>query len=201
MDNSYLPLKPIVAFMEQLPRADLGNSQALAEFNALRQEIESRASRQYGLFALHITASGGVFGFALSATDRTAFVLILPITTYLFCARYVMEDNAIRTIGLYLRDDIGDRLPGLRWEQWRQSQPGHLPGMDWAHPSLVAFPGIALAALIWTIPTILSTLRTAQQALPATGLLLMWMIGVTAMATSFLLVRRSIRAWRELRIS
>jgi hypothetical protein len=168
---------------------------ALAEFAALRQEIDSRASRQYGIFALHITASGAVFSFALSGSGRVAFLLILPISTYLFCARYVMEDNAIRIIGRYLQEELGNRVPGgLRWEQWRQAQPGHLPGFEWAHPSFVAFPGVALAALAWTVPVVFSG-WSADALLFELGLLLVWLIGLAATAVSFVLILNGMRGW------
>jgi len=41
-----------------------------AEFNALRQEIESRRNIQNSLFVLQLTAVGVIFSFALSGKGR-----------------------------------------------------------------------------------------------------------------------------------
>ena len=54
----------------------------LAEFSALRAEMTNRQNLQWNVFALQVTAAGVIFSFALSNSNRTGFLLILPVITY-----------------------------------------------------------------------------------------------------------------------
>ena len=55
-----------------------GSDGPLAEFTALRQEIERRNVVQHGLFALQLTSAGAIFSFALSGSGRSGFLLNCP---------------------------------------------------------------------------------------------------------------------------
>lgn len=55
--------------------SDIDDSKgALAEFTALRQEIQQRAQMQHQLLSLQLTLSGAVIGFSLSDSGRTLFL-------------------------------------------------------------------------------------------------------------------------------
>ncbi|MEV6971334.1 hypothetical protein AB0M47_40180 [Hamadaea sp. NPDC051192] len=172
-----------------------GSDGPLAEYVSLRQEIESRASRQQSLFVLHVTTAGAVFSFALTGGGRSAFLLILPITSYLYCARYVMLHHGTQNIAEYIRDVLSPIVPGgLGWEAWHARRPKRLPLLAWTHPSFITFPGVAALALVWTIPTVFTGWQSSawpQQA----GLLALWLIGLAAAVASHLLVLTTVRRW------
>jgi hypothetical protein len=163
----------------------------LAEFTALRQEIDSRAAHQHGVLALHITSAGAIFGYALSAPSRLPVLLILPISTYLFAAQYVMYLVGSVRIAEYIETSLSERVPGgLLWESWQRHQPPLLRTANRAHPLYVAFPGIALAALAWTAPTVWADASLLANRI---GLMAAWAVGLAAAAFSFILVRGTTR--------
>ncbi|WP_326629829.1 hypothetical protein OIE67_38750 [Nonomuraea fuscirosea] len=174
-----------------------GHEGPLAEFAALRQEIESRETRRQNLFNLHITASGAVFGFVLAGGRSSLLLLILPITTYLFCARFAMHSYGVFKIGRYIRDDLTHRVPGgLQWEEWQEKQavPLRIPRL--VYPNFIAFPALALAALIWTAPTVFVGWPQALIA-ARIGALTAWTIGVVATFFCVLLINSTARRWYE----
>jgi hypothetical protein len=69
-------------------------SGVLAEFAALRQEIERRNIVQHALFALQLTSAGAIFSFALSDESRARFLLIVPISTYRFALAMLINNPA-----------------------------------------------------------------------------------------------------------
>jgi hypothetical protein len=113
----------------------------LAEFGALRQQILDEGARQQSIFSLQITTAGAVFGFALSGPGRNLFLLVLPITSYLFCARYYLISVRIHLAGRFIREELSGAIPGgLKWEQWLLSHSrGAQPRAIWLHPSYLAF--------------------------------------------------------------
>ena len=95
---------------------------SLAEFKALRQEIERRSKIQYNLFALQLTTAGVIFSFALSGghSNRSALLLIIPVSSWMLCAEYVDQIYGQRIAGKYIREQLNMRcVPGaLGWEEW-----------------------------------------------------------------------------------
>jgi hypothetical protein len=146
----------------------------VAEFNALRQEIQSRSATQQNIFALQVTTAGALFGFALSGPNRTLLLLILPVSSYLLFARYLIHSTAIAIIGEYIRDTLTERLTdGLGWEQYWQGQPYRLPLARWVHPNLILFSGVSVLALIWTAPAVLYGGLSVR----AVGIAVIWLLG------------------------
>jgi hypothetical protein len=91
----------------------------VAEFNALRQEIERRSQIQLNLFVLQLTASGAIFSFALARSGGSPFLLIIPISTFMLCAEYVDQIYGQRIVGHYIMEKLA--VPGeLQWESWLQ---------------------------------------------------------------------------------
>lgn len=122
----------------------------LAEFVALRAEVERRATVQWNVMALQIGIAGAVFGFALSAPRREILLLVVPIATYMTFGRYVSEVVYINQLGRYIRTDLTARVPGgLHWEEWRWR---NLPASEIGifarlHFTGVFFPGVATMAM------------------------------------------------------
>jgi hypothetical protein len=146
---------------------------ALAEFTALRQEIDSRSTTQQNLFVLQLTSAGALFGFALSGPSRTLLLLIIPFSTYLLCTRSLVQITAIAVIGEYIRDELEPAIEGLAWERYWRQLPHPFPFARWAHPNLLLFAGVSSLALLWTMPSIIGH----RHAVDAAGLAVVWLLG------------------------
>lgn len=72
----------------------------LAEFAALRSEIENRVQCQQGFQTLQITAIAAIFSFALSQARYIGILLTVPAISYLFCGRFVAQHHGIMRIAL-----------------------------------------------------------------------------------------------------
>lgn len=101
----------------------------LAEFSALRAEMTNRQNLHWNVFALQLTAAGVIFSFALSNSNRTGFLLILPVITYALTGRYVSQYLGVRNMATYIRDVLNEKSNGnFGWEHWidsRRHRPGH----------------------------------------------------------------------------
>ncbi|MEU1205338.1 hypothetical protein [Nocardia sp. NPDC005825] len=125
----------------------------LAEFTALRAEVDRRGTLQQGLFVLQLTAAGAIFSFALSDPARVRFLLILPLTSYALCGRYCLQHWGIARVGAYVRDSLSARVPGgLLWESWIERYPADMRLIGWVNPFYLAFPGASTLALMWVAP-------------------------------------------------
>lgn len=161
----------------------------LAEFGALRDEIDSRFRVQMQFFTLQITFTSAIFGFAISNRGLLGLLLIVPFTSYLICARYIALEGTILRIGQYIREDLSERIPGgLRWEQWWRVGADKAEDRlsSWSVPLLIAFPGGALFALCWDAPL----LEPGRQSslLGRIGVITVWTIGILVTAACGFLV-------------
>jgi hypothetical protein len=154
------------------------NDGALAEFSALKQEIASRSNVQHGLFALQLTSAGTLFGFALSASSRSLMLLIVPVSSYLLFTRSIVQITSIAIIGEYIRDELESKIQGLGWEAYWRRMPYPFPFKRWTHPNLLAFPGVAGLASIWTA----SPIMTRPLSTTTIGLAIMWVLDVVLTA-------------------
>src|SRR3569623_2109612 len=68
---------------------------ALAEFSALRAEIERRAGVQWNVFALQVTTAGAISSVALSRATNAALLLLIPLSSYMFGSRYILHAHHI----------------------------------------------------------------------------------------------------------
>lgn len=126
----------------------------LAEFAALRQEIERRNVVQHGLFALQLTSAGAIFSFAIAGSGRSGFLLIIPISSYMLCARYVEQQLGIQRAATYIRTELSRRIPGgLGWEAWQIQQIDFVRGstIRRVNSLLIVFPAVGVGALVWTV--------------------------------------------------
>ncbi|MEU6024261.1 hypothetical protein [Micromonospora sp. NPDC047134] len=165
---------------------------ALAEFNSLRAEMDSRYKYQQQILALQLTLTSATIGLSLSEPVPLGFLLIVPLTSYLLCARYVGQRSAIRWASRYITDQLSPRVPGgLGWSRWvaENRRPGQL--FDWYLPLLICFPGASLLALGWTTQVVFAPGHHSIWA--AVGLVIIWLVGLSATAASFYLVSRVFR--------
>jgi hypothetical protein len=124
----------------------------LAEFSALRQEIERRNLVQHALFIFQLTAAA-IFSFVIGHKGHVGFLLIVPISTYMLCARYVEQQYGIQRAATYIKNELSNRVPGgLGWEAWQTQHLDFVRGstIRRVNALIITFPAVAVAALIWT---------------------------------------------------
>ncbi|MGJ5753714.1 hypothetical protein FB563_1852 [Streptomyces puniciscabiei] len=180
--------------------ADQGTEGPLAEFAALRQEIIQRQATQHNVLALQLTISGAVFSFALTGTSRSGFLLIIPVSTYMLCSRFVEDHVGIGQLGRYIGEHLGPRIPGgLGWESWIARNPVSfgIPWLSWIYAYFVTFPGVAVLALGASAPAAFTTDHGRRPLAVAVGLAVVWLLGLTVTALCCLLLWRTARSARE----
>lgn len=173
----------------------LASQVMLAEYAALRTEVDRRATVQWNVFALQITSAGVIASLALSHVSDIALLLVIPLSSYMLGGRYVLHDHHLKLISRYTRDSLSQRLGGnLAWESWKNSQTRRDGGVrSWLtptswnmlHPTRMAFEGVAWLSLV--IAGLAGAYSWRDRA-PAWGLILgfalLWVLG--ALATYFL---------------
>ena len=175
--------------------AQLGNQVMLAEYSALRSEVDRRANIQWSVLALQITSAGVIASLAISRPADIALLLVIPLSSYMLGSRYILHDYHLRLISRYIRDSLSGRLQGnLAWERWKadQIEPDvqrsnwfTATGWNLVHPTRLAFEGIAWLALL---AAAFAAAYVWRDKVPAWGLILgfvlLWILG--AIATYFL---------------
>ena len=95
----------------------------LAEYAALRTEVDRRAAIQWNVLALQLASAGVIASLAISRTSEIALLLVIPLSSYLLGSRYILHDFHLRLISRYIRDSLSGQLQGhLAWESWKISQ-------------------------------------------------------------------------------
>ena len=167
----------------------------LAEYTALRAEVDRRASLQWSVLALQVTSAGVIGSLAISQASDIALLLVIPLSSYMLGSRYILHDFHLKLIGRYIRDSLSGRLGGhLAWESWKigqitsESRPrGWLTPAVWnlLHPTRLAFEGVAWLALLTAA---LVAAYIWRDKAPTWGLVLgfalLWLLG--ALGTYFL---------------
>jgi hypothetical protein len=142
--------------MESSPAPGDGVQVLLAEYAALRAEIERRSTMQWSVFALQFAATGAITSIALSTVGNLALLLVLPVSSYLLGNRYILHDFHIKLIRHYLLEGFGLR-DRLGWDRWRLERllASAAEGRFWmsrrwnfVHPTRMAFEGVAVLALL-----------------------------------------------------
>lgn len=178
----------------------------LAEYSALRDEIQERVKAQQQMLSLQITLSGAVFGFAISRPGLTALLLIVPFSSYLFCGRLVAQHFGTLRVAKYIKEELSGRVPGgLRWEEWLEQQQRRRPHfLGSTLPLLLTFVGASLLALGWTADYVFVHANVAIAS--RFGLAVLWLVGVAAAGLSTVLVlqmagRLPVRTWEQTGLS
>lgn len=70
----------------------LGTQAMLAEYTALRAEIDRRTDIQWRVVALQLASAGAIASVALSGTANLALLLLIPASSYLLGCRYIRHD-------------------------------------------------------------------------------------------------------------
>jgi hypothetical protein len=165
-----------------------GEAAALAEFTALRAEVLQMKQIQWAILAFQLGATGVVVKLALSP-HRTAWLLIVPLLSYVLVAQYLRCSDGLDRISAYIRDDLNPRVSGhLQWEEWKYRRSrSHIPqtkwiGLaNWLRPLSVVFAWVPAAALMRAVPYIL-----AQHSLSAWNRLLLTSIWLFLLAITML---------------
>jgi hypothetical protein len=105
----------------------------LAEYAALRTEVDRRATVQWNVLALQLTSAGVIASLAISHTSEIALLLVIPLSSYMLGSRYILHDFHLKLISRYIRDSLSGRLgENLAWESWKigqvTSDAGHEAG-------------------------------------------------------------------------
>jgi hypothetical protein len=129
----------------------------LAEYAALRAEIERRAGIQWNIFALQVGSAGAIASLAISTEANLNLLLLIPLSSYMLGGRYILHDYHIKVIQKYIRTSLSQRLNNdLQWEGWKAHEISVAPdrsrwytasGWNLLHPTRLAFAGVAALAL------------------------------------------------------
>lgn len=177
----------------------------LAEFAALRVEIQERVRTQQQMLSLQLTMSGAVFGFTLSQRGMIALPLIVPFISYLLCGRLVAQHFGTLRVAEYIKDHLSCRVPGgLEWEQWLRRRPRSPHFLGWGLPLILAFVGSSVLALGWTFSYVFLQSRILN--LPYASLILLWFLGLTVTILSTVLLlqmagKLSLHSWDDAGLS
>jgi hypothetical protein len=168
--------------MSTEPEVAEGYEGPLAEFVALRAEVQMRGEMQWRIMSLQITGSGAIFGFAITSNERFALLLIVPVTSYMLGTRYAMHNHAIVDIAKYVRTRLSARVPGgLGWEDWviNRRRVESIRIFDWGNPNLLIFPGTGTLALVLLLTWPFTSDRVIHQAFLVLMLeALAWLLGL-----------------------
>jgi hypothetical protein len=125
----------------------------LAEFKALRQEIDNRIQEVGKTLQYGVTGIAAIYAWLAKDTPETrwfALGLAGAAVVALFGAlRTYFLENRILQLGFYLRNVERD-LAGTGWETWRRSLAGRTPAIDQPRETqkLISVEWIAWCALI-----------------------------------------------------
>lgn len=134
-----------------------GTQAMLAEYTALRAEVERRANAQWSVFALQLASAGAIASAAVATAANLAVLLLIPLSSYLLGSRYILHDFHIKLIRRYLRESLAERLAGqLQWETWRTAALAgptsrgwfSVTGWNFVHPTRLAFEGVGVLAVL-----------------------------------------------------
>lgn len=166
----------------------------LAEYSALRAEIDQRSNVQWSVFALQIGSVGVISSLAIASTSRIALLLLIPLLSYLLGNRYILHDYHIKLIHHYIQDSLSKRLQNiLRWEGWKNEHTTPdtradrwLTPTGWnvLHPTRLAFEGVSAVALAAAALAVLTWRNKIPSWYLVLGFAVLWVLG--ALATWFL---------------
>lgn len=153
---------------EPKPERDVwreGLEVAMAEFKALRDEINQRATYCHTLLNINVVASGTVAGLALNNRDRILLLLILPVLNPVLGLLWLDHSFAIRGMGDYVERSLrplvnqyaGASGQLLGWEGHLDEHEGDskvLRFIPLGAPIAVLFAGVPVASLALTLTSL-----------------------------------------------
>jgi len=123
---------------------------ALAEFDALRVEIQWRSTMQHGLLNLSLVATAALGTIAFSGLSRVGILLLLPIVGSVFGFLYFDHDVAVSRAGDYIREELRPALK--RYTGWDDA----LGWEDYIKDRRAARAGVLRAAIRFDILILLT---------------------------------------------
>ena len=121
----------------------------LAEYAALRQEIQNRSGLQQTLIGLNVTAIGALVGLVLSTKASSSALLILPPICTTLAFLWIDHHRVIREIGLYIVEEVWAWIPSWQLAHGRGRNSGWfwVPiGLIWITPSVGALIAAPLSS-------------------------------------------------------
>ncbi|MFF7052173.1 hypothetical protein ACFY94_27860 [Streptomyces griseorubiginosus] len=164
----------------------------LAEYSALRSEINTRIGLQHQMLALHITAVSVVLSVALSGTSRWPILLVIPFIAYTSSETLASLFRTVEGIAKYIDEELNPKVPGgLGWESWLVHQKPASEVQKMTHPYYLLFPGISIISLLAVFPFMWSGRVSGHQpgALFWTAIFA-WPFAAVFTALSFKVIRR-----------
>ncbi|MFJ6674667.1 hypothetical protein ACIQMJ_26515 [Actinosynnema sp. NPDC091369] len=183
-----------------------GTEGPLAEYSALRDEIQDRVKAQQHLLTLQLTFTSAIFGFAITRPGMTALLLIVPFGSYLLCGRLVAQHFGTLRVATYIKEELSGRVPGgLLWERWLEDRQGRRPHfLGSTLPLLFTFAGASVLALGWAAGYVFG--RHGVEVPARLGLGAFWLVGLAAAVACVVLVlqmtnRMPVRSWAQTGLS
>jgi hypothetical protein len=169
----------------------------LAEFTALRLEIDKLNELLWKVMSFQLTTAGATFGFSLSSVGRAPFLLIVPFSSYILMARWALYRQLVSGVTNYITNELSPRVPGgLHWERWIRESRGQfwVRHMLWIDPVKLMFPGVSFLA-VTTVAGWLVIFHnwTSRGIALGTGLALVTAVGFALSVSSLVSVNRTLR--------
>ena len=92
--------------------AQVASQIMLAEYVALRTEVDRRATVQWNVLALQLTSAAVIASLAISHGSDIALLLVIPLSSYMLGSRYLLHDFHLKLISRSIRDLLSGRLEG-----------------------------------------------------------------------------------------
>ena len=73
--------------------AQVASQIMLAEYAALRTEVDRRATVQWNVLALQLTSVSVIASPAISHASDIALLLVIPLSSYMLGSRYILESQ------------------------------------------------------------------------------------------------------------
>jgi hypothetical protein len=135
---------------------------ALAEFSAVRGEIQSRSAHQWTLVGLSVTVTAAVLGFVIPQGADPRLLLVLPLITPSLGMLFIDHAYNIRNLGSYIGKCLSPlivRTTGsadlLRYEHEIDRYEANLfLRLVFGLPLTVVFTVMPLGAMVFVIPSL-----------------------------------------------
>jgi len=167
----------------------------LAQYNTLRQEIDSRAKRSHHILITQLFVAGAIFTYALGSRQNpgnAAVLLIVPVTSYLLLGRFADQLHAVNRIGRFLREHLSRRVPGgLQWEEWTYENARPQIVRFWIGPMMLAYPGASILAVLGSFAA-----ANSADGLTRAALLAVWVLGIVLTPVQIIMILLIIRDYR-----
>jgi hypothetical protein len=163
------------------------NEVRLAEFSALREEIQRRSTAQQAILALNVTAIGSIAGLALTEDGAGAVLSVLPLVSSILGLVWIDHARNIEAIADYIRTELWHWTPSWEIEVRKQASEPRWRLIEFAISIGALFAGPSWTAIWITRPCSEST-----------GDLGVWLLGLGLAATySIIWIRFVVRRWQS----